>query len=75
MDYPAKEFASRYPVARGGLVVDDFDESTIKSFVAKLLGQDQLIEERKKVRSYYFEGATDKDLTKRFINAVKETLK
>jgi hypothetical protein len=75
MDYPAEEFTSRYPVAKSGLVVDEFDDVIIKSFIAKLLGEDKLLDERIKMRDYYFEGATDQDSTKRFVDAVKETLK
>jgi hypothetical protein len=75
MDYSAKEFVTRYPVARGGLVADKLDEVSIKSSIVKLLGEDKLLSERKKVRDYYFEGTADKDLTKRFIDAIKATLK
>ncbi|MFM2384611.1 MAG: hypothetical protein RL166_485 [Actinomycetota bacterium] len=75
MDGPAKEFVKRYPVASGGLVLDKLDDRAIKAAVKNLLSNDELLGERKKTRDYYFEGANDKDLTKRFIDAVKETLK
>lgn len=75
MDHPAKEFAERYPVAKGGLVLDKLEDSAIQHSVLTVLGEDMLVAERKKVREYYFEGANDKDLTKRFVDAVKETLK
>lgn len=75
MDHPAADFAKRYPVAKGGLILDKLDAESIAENVDALLGDDKKLSERKKVREYYFEGADDKDLTKRFIAAVKSTLK
>jgi hypothetical protein len=75
MDHSAKAFASRYPVAKGGLVLDNLKTKAIQEKVEALLQKDALLSQRKKVREYYFEGPNDKDLSKRFIDAIKATLK
>jgi hypothetical protein len=75
MDYLAKDFEKRYPVAKGGLILDQLDHASIAKAIAELVGEDTKLAERKKVRDYYFEGANDKDLTKRFVEALRATLK
>jgi hypothetical protein len=75
MDHSAKVFTSRYPVAKGGLVLDSQKAKAIEEKVEALLQKDALLGERKIMREYYFEGPNDKDLTKRFVAAIKATLK
>lgn len=74
MDRTAKEFATRYPVAQSGLVLDELSEESIRSKVGELLAEDKLLKERQNMRNYYFEGADEKDLTKLFVKAVQKTL-
>lgn len=75
MDHSAKVFTSRYPVAKGGLVLDSQKAKAVEEKVEALLQKDALLGERKIMREYYFEGPNDKDLTKRFVAAIKATLK
>lgn len=74
MDAPASEFEIRYPLAKGGLVVDGLDKETICESLSKLFGADQLLSERAKIRDFYIEGADDKDLAERFVKSIQETI-
>lgn len=74
MDISAKEFSTKYPVAKSGLVLDEIGESDIRAKFSELLGADKLLKARTEMRDYYFENATAKDLTELFVSSIRKTL-
>jgi hypothetical protein len=70
MDETASAFTKRYPIAEGGRVLTQKD-----SLTAELLNDDaKLATKRKKIRSYYIEGADTQKADALFLKATKAIL-